>query len=113
MSDRGRGRRLTGARRTTLENQMSVHPGPPPNVGGDDPPPTWRWLFADEAGVVVTVPETVFDTQEDAEGWLRDEFEELAEDGIATVTLMDGEHAVYGPMYLAADGAGPAAEAEF
>ena len=38
---------------------------------------------------------------------------EAVDAGIATVTLMDGEHAVYGPMYLTPDGGGAVAEAEF
>ncbi len=73
---------------------------------------TWRWLLADQAGVVVSEPDVVFGSQEAAEEWLREQFEQLAEDGVATVSLMDGEHAVYGPMYLAPEGDGPVAEAE-
>ncbi len=76
----------------------------------------WRWLFADEAGVAMsgpTVPEVVFQTQKAAEDWLAEEFQDLSDAGIATVTLMDGEHAVYGPMYLTPDGGGAVAEAEF
>ena len=75
----------------------------------------WRWLFADEAGVAMSgpaVPEIVFETQRAAEDWLGEEFEDLSAAGIATVTLMDGEHAVYGPMYLTPDGGGAVAEAE-
>lgn len=76
------------------------------------PEPTWRWLYADEAGVVRSEPSVAFASQQAAEDWLRDEFEMLADDGVAAVTLMDGEHAVYGPMYLTPDGDGPVAEAE-
>ena len=76
------------------------------------PAATWRWLFADEAGVVVDGPDVAFDSQAGAEEWLRDEFEQLADDGIATVSLIDGEHSVYGPMFLGPDGTGPEAEAE-
>ncbi|SDO23238.1 hypothetical protein SAMN04515671_0235 [Nakamurella panacisegetis] len=73
----------------------------------------WRWLFADQAGIAVSEPDIAFTDQDEAEQWLRDHFETLAEDGIATVTLMDGEHAVYGPMYLTPEGGGQSAEAEF
>lgn len=73
----------------------------------------WRWLFAGEAGVAMAGPEVAFATQGAAEDWLGEEFEELSAAGIATVTLMDGEHAVYGPMYLTPDGGGAVAEAEF
>jgi hypothetical protein len=77
-----------------------------------EPEPTWRWLLADVAGVVVPEPDVAFASQDAAEDWLRDQFEQLAEDGVATVSLIDGEHAVYGPMYLAPEADGPAAEAE-
>ncbi|MDQ2797669.1 MAG: hypothetical protein M3Y06_10985 [Actinomycetota bacterium] len=76
----------------------------------------WRWLFADAAGVAMSgtnAPEVIFVTQKAAEDWLGEEFQVLSDAGIATVTLMDGEHAVYGPMYLTPDGGGAVAEAEF
>ena len=76
----------------------------------------WRWIYADEAGVAMagpSVPEAVFLTQQAAEDWLGEEFPELSASGIATVTLMDGEHAVFGPMYLTPDGGCAVAEAEF
>lgn len=81
--------------------------------GSAEEPATWRWLHADEAGVVRSEPVVTFVSQQAAEDWLTEHFEELADDGVAAVTLMDGERAVYGPMYLTADGDGPAAEAEF
>ena len=85
-----------------------------PPLGGpaEEPPSTWRWLFADEAGIALTEPVVAFDSQQTAEDWLRTHFEELADDGVMAVTLVDGEHAVYGPMYLTPDGDGPTAEAE-
>jgi hypothetical protein len=89
---------------------MSLTPDLPPDEDAEDS--TWRWLLADQAGVVVSEPDVVFGSQEAAEEWLREQFEQLAEDGVATVSLMDGEHAVYGPMYLAPEGDGPVAEAE-
>lgn len=93
---------------------MTQPSDPRPTDGSvDDLGPSWRWLCADEAGVVLSEPAVTFDSQQEAEDWLRDQFEELADDGVAAVTLMDSEHAVYGPMLLTADGDGPAAEAEF
>ena len=90
--------------------------GPPerrPTDGSVDEQATWRWLYADEAGVVLDEPVVTFGSQQAAEDWLTENFEELADDGVAAVTLVDGERAVYGPMYLTADGDGPAAESEF
>ncbi len=88
---------------------MTVSPPPP----GPPDEPTWRWLLADEAGIARREPDVAFASQDAAEDWLRDEYQELSDDGVAAVTLMDGEHAVYGPMSLAPDGEGPAAEAQF
>jgi hypothetical protein len=81
--------------------------GPQPEPG------SWQWLFADIAGVSTHGPSVSFTSQEAAEVWLQDNFEDLEDQGIATVSLMDGEHVVYGPMLLAADGASTeVAEAE-
>ena len=89
---------------------MSLPPDLPPDEAEEEP--TWRWLLADVAGVVVPEPDVVFTSQEAAEDWLREQFDELADDGVATVSLINGERAVYGPMYLAPEGDGSAAEAE-
>jgi hypothetical protein len=89
---------------------MSLTPDLPPDEDAEDS--TWRWLLADQAGVVVSEPDVAFSSQQAAEEWLREQFEQLADDGVATVSLMDGEHVVYGPMYLAPEGDGPVAEAE-
>ncbi len=91
---------------------MSVAPDHRSSDGSVDDAAKWRWLCADEAGVVMSEPAVTFASQAAAEDWLGEQFEELSGDGVATVTLMDGEHAVYGPMYLTADGDGAAAEAE-
>jgi hypothetical protein len=39
--------------------------------------------------------------QSDAESWIGEQWRELAEAGVAQVTLFDGERKVYGPMPLA------------
>jgi len=67
----------------------------------------WTWQLEDPSGAVVDpatlgveVPEC--DNQGDAESWLGENWRDLLERGIATVTLLcDGER-VYGPMGLAA-----------
>lgn len=92
---------------------MSFAPDHHSSDGSVEDPATWRWLYADEAGVVMSEPDITFASQVEAEDWLGEQFQELSDDGVAAVTLMDGEHAVYGPMYLTADGGGPAAESEF
>lgn len=44
--------------------------------------------------------ETRFDDQLNAEQWLTDNFAELADLGVASVTLFDEDEKVYGPMRL-------------
>ena len=41
-----------------------------------------------------------FPTQADAEAWLTESYEELADDGVEAVTLTDEDRVVYGPMSL-------------
>lgn len=62
---------------------------------------TWQWRFSDTADVVLDRYAPSFASQEAAEAWLAENFGELADDGIAAVSLFDGENAVYGPMSLA------------
>jgi hypothetical protein len=45
-------------------------------------------------------PGITFNDQTDAEQWLGGEWQELVDDGVAAVTLLDGESVVYGPMSL-------------
>lgn len=42
----------------------------------------------------------VFPTQADAEAWLTASYEDLVEAGFASVTLLEGDRVVYGPMSL-------------
>lgn len=44
-----------------------------------------------------------FDTQEQAEAWLASFWAELSDLDVASVTLMDDDRLVYGPMGLSAD----------
>ncbi len=61
----------------------------------------WTWLLADPAGVTVAGPLLSFTSQDAAEDWLRDHYDELADDGVGMVSLSNGEQVVYGPMSLA------------
>ena len=68
---------------------------------------SWYWRLEDPSGaeldpaaVGVEVPRS--DNQGDAESWLGENWRDLLERGVATVTLLDGEQEVYGPMGLAA-----------
>jgi hypothetical protein len=68
---------------------------------------TWHWRLEDPAGgeidpgtLGVEIPES--DNQGDAESWLGENWRELLARGVATVTLLEGDEEVYGPMGLAA-----------
>ena len=68
---------------------------------------SWYWRLEDPSGaeldpaaIGVEVPRT--DNQGDAESWLGENWRDLLERGVATVTLFDGGQEVYGPMGLAA-----------
>jgi hypothetical protein len=60
----------------------------------------WRWQGADRAGVAFDGATPRFASQQAAEDWLAEHFQELADQGVAAVTLFDGERVVYGPMPL-------------
>ena len=68
---------------------------------------SWHWRLEDPAGAAVD-PATVgvdvptAESQGDAESWLGENWRELLDKGVATVTLFDGDDEVYGPMGLAA-----------
>jgi hypothetical protein len=68
---------------------------------------SWYWRLEDPSGaeldpaaVGVEVPRA--ENQGDAESWLGENWRDLLERGVATVTLFDGGRQVYGPMGLAA-----------
>lgn len=64
---------------------------------------TWAWRYEDETGDAVDAPESEdFESRSDAESWLGEHFGDLADDGVAAVTLFEGETKVYGPMSLSA-----------
>jgi hypothetical protein len=68
---------------------------------------SWHWRFDDPAGTAIDptslgVEPVPADNQGDAESWLGENWRELLDRGVATVTLFDGDTEVYGPMGLAA-----------
>ncbi|HET7475823.1 MAG TPA: hypothetical protein VFJ97_07335 [Dermatophilaceae bacterium] len=64
---------------------------------------TWTWTYQDPEGQPMTGERLVqagFPSQGEAETWLGEQWRDLAEAGVDSVTLrMDGER-VYGPMSL-------------
>jgi hypothetical protein len=61
----------------------------------------YLWRYANEAGVVADGPAIEFGSQEEAESWLSECYDDLLEDGICAVSLFNDLQAVYGPMALA------------
>ncbi len=64
---------------------------------------SWTWTYEDADGSPVTgepTTDTAFPTQSDAENWFGEEWRELAEAGVAAVTLHCDGARVYGPMRL-------------
>ena len=67
--------------------------------------PQWWWRLEDASGNEVTAPEhdgQRFGSQADAESWIGELWSELAELGVASVTLFELDREVYGPMSLSA-----------
>jgi hypothetical protein len=63
----------------------------------------WWWQQLDADGRVISVEErTEFPTRSDAESWLGEAYPDLAEEGVSSVTLFEGDREVYGPMSLEA-----------
>ncbi len=65
----------------------------------------WWWRLEDASGEPVDVDayaDQRFSTQGDAESWVGEIWAELAEHGVAAVTLFEVERQVYGPMSLSA-----------
>ena len=64
----------------------------------------WWWRLEDPDGNEVEVSgelaEQRFASQADAESWVGEIWAELAEAGVAQVTLLEHDRVVYGPMSL-------------
>ena len=66
----------------------------------------WTWEYLDTAGAPVTadtLATTVFPTQSDAESYLGESWQDIAEAGVDAVVLREGDTVVYGPMSLSAE----------
>jgi hypothetical protein len=86
---------------------VSIPPDPDAFTGFPTAPsPTlaWWWQQLDAAGGVIEPDggRQEFPTRSDAESWLGEVWAELAEQGVASVTLHEGDREVYGPMSLSA-----------
>ena len=65
---------------------------------------SWTWRLEAADGSPMTSPITPgHSSQSDAESWLGEEWRQLADAGVAQVTLLDSGVEVYGPMPLSAD----------
>ncbi|PZS19352.1 MAG: hypothetical protein DLM57_04230 [Pseudonocardiales bacterium] len=65
---------------------------------------TWMWRLESVDGSVFIGPVSPSHAnQSDAESWLGEHWRELADAGVAQVTLFDSDVAVYGPMSLGED----------
>jgi hypothetical protein len=68
----------------------------------------WHWRLLDDRGEEVNLPGSAsghgqrFSSQGDAETWVGETWRELAEQGVASVVLLEGDREVYGPMSLSA-----------
>jgi hypothetical protein len=61
---------------------------------------TWRYLGADGEVRAEPEPPGPFPSQSDAETWLGETWQELAEAEVDAVTLFEDGREVYGPMSL-------------
>lgn len=65
----------------------------------------WSWTYLDADAAAMTGDKLVttgFPTQSDAETWLGEQWRELADAGVESVTLVHEDAVVYGPMSLRA-----------
>lgn len=66
----------------------------------------WHWRLLTADGSEVTLPNTVsaegprFPSQGDAETWVGENWRDLADEGVSSVVLLEGDREVYGPMSL-------------
>ena len=65
---------------------------------------SWTWrLESSDGATLAGVTSPPHQNQSDAESWLGEQWRELAEAGVAQVTLLDAGSVVYGPMPLSED----------
>ena len=86
---------------------MTNSPEPPEQSFSSRSAPStpWWWQHNGADGQVIEPADgrQEFPTRSDAESWVGEVWAELAEEGVASVTLFEGERRVYGPMSLAAE----------
>lgn len=71
--------------------------------GSEEFTETYRWRLEDEAGQPLASEHSVpFPTQADAEAWFTESWQDLADAGVAQVSLLREAEVVYGPMPLSA-----------
>ena len=83
---------------------MTHAPEPSSFPSSFTPAVPWWWQLLDADGGVIE-PEDgrqEFPTRADAESWVGEFWADLAETGVAAVTLFEGDREVYGPMPLSA-----------
>ncbi|GGK26753.1 hypothetical protein GCM10010124_19270 [Pilimelia terevasa] len=56
---------------------------------------SWTWRYEDASGAAVDGPQETFPSQADAESWIGQAWRELAEDGVAAVTLREDDRVEY------------------
>ena len=63
---------------------------------------TWTWTYAGPDGAEVTPADAAegFLSQAEAEDWVGVAWRELREQGVSSVTLLEDDRVVYGPMSL-------------
>ncbi len=68
------------------------------------PGAVWRWRLHDQAGTAlsddVAADNPRFTSQSDAETWLGESWRDLVDAGVDSVTLLEADREVYGPMSL-------------
>ena len=67
----------------------------------------FSWTYCDADGAPIPdlgLSGAAFPTRSEAEAWLAEEWSTLADAGVGSVSLMDRDEVVYGPMSLS-DGA--------
>lgn len=62
---------------------------------------SWQWMAVGAPSAEQAPVGRAFDTQQLAEQWLTESYDDLQDDGWTDVWLYDGERLVYGPMSLA------------
>ncbi len=62
---------------------------------------SWSWrLETTDGAVVEAVRAEKFPSQADAESWIGESWQDLAEQGVDRVVLLEDDREVYGPMSL-------------